>query len=576
METMRKFLRDRYEWMIPVVHFLLTFLWQGNIFVGHGSWEFYPSLVRNGDLMPGDAELWMVYALSRVFCFFIIWGFWKLVFFVLRNDVSKDNKIILGGILVTGLILGIFFFPTLFGIEVDNYTNYLMVRRFQPTYWQGVYTGALYGGCLMVLPHPIGIFVFQWVFFWAVTSYAYLGIERVRGTRKNMILWLLLLPESYLLAFNAYRNNFYTILVFWFLAYLYFHVKDPTKEIRIKDTLLFSLMTAFIMVWRSEGLFWGLGGLAVWLLFVLKGRSDRKKQILVSLVSLCLLFLIIRQMQELGNKKYYGQDYMIINTTDVLQAIFINPDAHLTYQGAESDVNAIEAIVPVEILKEYGMDGYRDYNWTMGRRDFNQSLATDQQADAYVSAYFRIVMNNLGTYLRVQLSNFLSAMQIPVRQPAYAFQGEHFQGLEHFVYGLWRSGQEEVLDSWQTRSWKDNAVRSLIATKCDQTIGMWREIFFNFVFNAILHVFALVAVIVMFFKEFLCLVGKKKEMKYQYSLAFVIASLTILGEFAACILFMPAGREAYLYPVLYASYFILYVYGIERGKAKNRKEKKKA
>ena len=40
-----------------------------------------------------------------------------------------------------------------FNLEIDNYTNYAMAIRFLPTYWQGIFTGAVYAGGLLFFPH---------------------------------------------------------------------------------------------------------------------------------------------------------------------------------------------------------------------------------------------------------------------------------------------------------------------------------------------------------------------------------------------------------------------------------------
>ena len=91
---------------------------------------------------------------------------------------------------------------------------------------------------------------------------------------------------------------------------------------------------------------------------------------------------------------------------------FRNPDADFTYDGADSDLNSIEAVVPIEILREYGMNGFRNYNWTKGHRDFNQTLVSDNAAEAYMSAYYRIILNNLDTFFDVQLNCFYNALKL--------------------------------------------------------------------------------------------------------------------------------------------------------------------
>ena len=560
---MKQLFKDRYEILVPVFHFILSFAWQGKIFVGFGNWDMFSTAVRNENVISASGELLLVYLVSRIFCFLIIYGFWEIVFFVMHRNVNKSDMIILGSIFIIGLLFGIILYPTCFGLEIDNYTNYLMVRRFQPTYWQSIYTGALYAGCFMVVPHPIALFLGQWTLFWAVVSYIYLGIGHLfdNAVCKYITLLLFLFPESYYLTFNAYRNNYYTVLVLLYISKLYFDIKSDKTEINVKYIVIFSLYTAFLMVWRSEGVLIGAGGVAVFLLFILGLQKKNTKRICMLLTAICVSFVALNQIQAIGSKKYYGQDYMILNTTTVLYNIFNDPNSYLSYEGAEEDLQAIESVIPVEVLKEQGMGGYRNYNWTNGRLDFNQTLATDEQASAYMGAYYRIILNNLSTYLNVQINSFYSALQLPANRTTYSYQGDPTVVLEGFVYDKWQVGQNEVRETWNTVSWEENRVRITLSAFVNNVINMWRDIVSNSGLNVLLHSAALITIVLLLIKEVFLVIEDKK--KWIHSLPFMVSFLIILGELAAVMLFMPEGRATYLYPMLYASYLLIFIYCVE-------------
>ena len=554
-----------YEIIVPLCHFLISFLWENKIFK-YGNLEGILSLVRNEQVISIEAELRIVYVLSRIFCLVFICVFWKIVFFVIKEKPAKKDIIILGSILFIGFLCGLIMYPDSLGIGIDNYCNFMAARRFQPTYWQNIYTGAVYGGCLMLIPHPFSLFVVQWSFFWSVISYIYIGIGDKCPNKlyKYFVLVVFLFPESYFLTFNPYRNNYYAVLILFYIAFLYFLFKNREGFISIKKLIVFSLITALIMGWRSEGLLLGLAGLLIYTIGLIR-FSNKKLRIALLLIVSFATFLVLNQIQSLGAKKYYGQDYMILNTTNVLSSIFNDPQANLSYEGAIDDLNAIEAVVPKEVLREAGMRGYRDYNWTEGRADFNQSLATDEESSAYMSAYYRIILHNVKTYLGVQLNSFLSAINLRPVFTVYSYNSAPQVQLKSFVYDGWKHGAEEVYQTWNTKAWANNKFRVTVGTSLKEFIYKWRIFIFDSGIGPIIQISFTALLAVFFVLEF---VNSMKIKRFVNSLPFCVAFLAVLGELAAIILFMPEGRSEYLYPVQYASYFLVYLYCIESYKGK--------
>ncbi|MCR5575426.1 MAG: hypothetical protein K6F56_00265 [Oscillospiraceae bacterium] len=495
----------------------------------------------------------------------IILGLWRLIFFAAKRTVSKSDRIVLGCILLVGLLFGLVLYPSFFGWEYDNYSNFLMARRFIPTYWHGMYTGVLYAGCLAVLPHPIALFLFQWLSFWAVVSYLYLGIGRLygNGIRKYLVLLLFLLPESYYVTYNPYRNNMYTILVLFYFSYLYFSAKRADGIAGLKEILFFSLLTSFVMVWRSEGILLGLGGIVVYLFFVLElPQKKHVKPAAVLLVAASVFFLVFSRIQALGEKKYYGRDYMIINTTNILGNILNCPWADLSYAGAEDDLRAIDAIVPTEIVRACGAEGYRSYNWTNGRTDYNQTLAPDSQAAAYMSAYCRIVLHNLDLFFGTQTNHFFQALQLPANHPTYPYEGDLRISLAFLEDFPLRVGREELRETWFTSRWENNEKRIMLVNLAAGLIGLWRGLVEQSGLNRLMHTAALLLPAILFLLELLRVIDGKK--RFRDSAAYMLSFLVILGECGAILLVMPEGRPAYLYPMLYAAYLMIFLCFAER------------
>ena len=551
------------EYIIPAMHFIVTFFLEKNIFVYSDNFDFVNEIARN-DTISDKAEMVIVYILSKICACIIIWLFWKLVFGVIKGAVDKKPVILFGIIFLIGVAMGVFYYPNMMSISIDNYTNYSMAIRFLPTYWQSIYTGAIYAGSMMVFPHPFGIFFFQWMAFVATVAYIYVGFEKIFLGRnfKYVSLVLFFLPETFYVIFDAYRNNYYTILCLFYFSYLIFTLRNKEKQFHMNEMIPMAIVSAFIMVWRSEGVLIGLGGMII---LIVAYRNNWKKTLVLSAVFACT-FLVTNSIQNIGSKKYYGEDYMIVNTVDVLSNIFNNPNANLDYEGAEDDLLSVEFVVPVQVVKESGLTGYRNYNWTCGRPNFNQSLADDETAAEYMSAYYRIILNNLDTYLNVQTNCFYNALQINARRPTYSYTGEKQTFLSSFEYNRWLVGSEEVRDTYLTTEWEENEVRLYGFTIITWIVTVIRELWNETGLNTLLHAGIILINVLLLITETIKVIFYKEKKSLEYMLYFLI----LFGETAAIFLFMPVGRAAYLYPVLYVSYFLIFFYFTERWSEKNK------
>lgn len=556
------------EYALPAIHFILTFFLERKLFIFSGNFDFVNEIARN-EYISDKTEMVIVYILSKLVAAIIIWLMWKFVFEVIKRRIDKQPVILFGIIFLIGVVMGAFYFPNMMPHAIDNYTNYSMAIRFLPTYWQSVYTGVAYAGSMMVFPHPFGIYLFQWMAFVSTVAYIYVGLDKVfQGKNvKYFSLFFFFIPESFYVVFDAYRNNYYAILCLFYFAYLIFTFRNKEKQFRMVEMISMSVLSAFIMVWRSEGILIGLVGM---LLLVVAYRIKWKKILILTGVFLCT-FLMTNSIQDIGSKKYYGQDYMIINTADVLNSILNNPDADLQYEGAEDDLLAIEMVVPVQVLKESGATGYRDYNWTSGRKNFNQSLASDQEAADYMSAYYHIIFHNIDSYLNVQTNCLYRALQIDGLCPYFAYSGEKTTFLEPFQYTRWQVGCEELEATYGTAQWKTNSIRKFGFAIVTWVVTLLRTLWESTGVNTILHAGMLIAngalLLIEAFKVLFC----KEKKSLEYLLYFSI----LLGETAAIFLFMPVGRAAYFYPVIYVSYFVIFFYFAEKHNKKSIENKER-
>lgn len=170
----KKFLKNNTENILPLIHFLLTFVWERIIFdfSSHNSLKSLFGTVTRNNYISDQVEFIIVYTVSKIFAGLLIWFMWKLIFKITKREICKIKILLFGIIFLVGVIIGIFSYPSTFALEIDNYINYLQAIHFFPTYWHSIYTGVIYAGCMLVIPHPFSIFVFQWLFFIIVPGFS--------------------------------------------------------------------------------------------------------------------------------------------------------------------------------------------------------------------------------------------------------------------------------------------------------------------------------------------------------------------------------------------------------------------
>lgn len=553
-----------WKYILPILHFICTFFTDRRIFIYENNFDFVNEIAKN-NYISDKAELVIVYILSKVCAGIFIWFLWKFIFKVLLGEIKKTHLILFGIIFAIGLVFMVIIYPDFPAGGIDNYTTYAQAIRFLPTYWQSIYTGVIYAASLMLLPHSFGIYFFQWLAFVMTIAYIYIGLEKLfpKKNIKYFALLFFVLPESYYIVFDAYRNNYYTILCMFYFAYLIFSIREKNKQFPIREMVFMTFLTTFIMVWRSEGILIGIGGI---ILLLVAYKVNWKKAVILLTVFVSM-YLALSWIQGIGEKKYYGQDYMIVNTCDVLENILNNPNADLFYEGAEEDLLAIEMVVPVQVLKEDGLIGYRNYNYTNGRPNFNQSLASDEMASAYMSAYYRIILHNLQWYLDVQINSFSQALQLGITHPSYHYTDEKLVELESFQYTRWVVGKEEFTSGRLKQAWIQSDFRNKALPVVNWIRNVWTEMWTATGVSQTLHGGYILLVLFLFVAESIKAILYKEKQNWEYLVYFLI----ILGETAAVFFFMPIGRSAYFYPVLYVSYLVILLYFAEKFLRKDRK-----
>lgn len=478
----------------------------------------------------------------------LIYVFWNIVYIFCQKWDQIVGKRLFFSCLIIGIAAIIVIYPGMYAYEVDNYITYRYAMMSYPLYWHHAYTSYVYLACHMFLPHPIAIPLVQFVSFLLIIFYAYNMSISITEKKWRMFYFLLLaVPEALYVALNPYRNCFYAILCLGLLIYVYFEFKQQKKLSRTKFVVLLTVF-AFIAVWRSEGIIFSIILFAgiMWIVY-----GQKLKRVLLQLFLLLICIKVISIPQDLGSKKYWGSDYTLINCMNSLQSMLNADNVNLQYEGAESDLAAIETITPVEMIKESGIGGYRNYNNGCGR-DINQSCASAEDQKAFLKAYMRLTLNNLPIVFKTKLQDYQKIILQEYPKKVSVYKGDYYV----FPKGEFTAsypGYEMIKNSYATEDWQMSSLRNTllsiidcavyvyfwIGTKLKITVAV--RIWFHLMFCGCLLV------------DFVKSIAKRSK---GYLFLFLIEAAIFL-EYCAIVLVMPEPRAAYFYPMQFCIYFMV-------------------
>ncbi|MCM1025852.1 MAG: hypothetical protein NC432_05425 [Roseburia sp.] len=551
---MKYFLSDKKRYLFPIIHFLLSFLYERFIFVFGPGRDIALPVPRNY-IISDTAERVLAYVISKLFAAVIIFFLWSLLFWIIENWKKRRNIRFFLVLFAICLMIVTLIWPLTFYASTDNYITYSFARRFWPEYWHSAYTGFLYAALLMVFPNPVFIAVFQLVFGFFVLGYLYNRIVDspvLRGKGKYCVFLIFLIPRTYALFTDPYRTEPYALLCMFAVSMTAMDVVDQRK--RGNFSLVCNiLLCGFLSVWRTEGIILGFLLFLVQLLFVYKYKP---RKILVSFLCLLLSFGMFFTPQKLGDIKYYGKDYSFINSFNTLKNILCSPDANIYYVGVEDDLMALEAVTPVELIRYYGMDGYRRYNYANGRDDINQSLVDDKTASAYMKAYYRLLIHNLPIYAKTQVSMLLTAISIIPNRYNLPCVEPPVNDLPSWTLKAWSIGEQDYFGTLSfltpLANWES---RQRFSTSAWEAIGSFEDILREIHFYSAVLILIPLFEIFLFFREGIRFLKKKKNLFGLAGIAFLL-----LGQAAAIVLVMPATMIVYLHPYYYCSLILCLIY----------------
>ena len=547
-------------WLIPpAIHFLLSFIFERSILIFNDTSATRLAIARSAGYSD-KAEHIVFYVLAKIFAAILIFLVWKLIFYVFEN-FNKNSAVRCGIVIFLVLIIvyGVFLYPDILMRSDDNYITYAYAKRLWPEYWHSAYLSIVYAACLMFFPNPMAISVIQWVGLSFAAGYLFNRIKKspvLKGKGAWFSLLIFLLPNTYILIVDPYRTELYAIVCVLFTTAM---VMDAVDGVARKPWfyVAFGVLAGFIGVWRSEGIIFGLGGFIAMLIWGYK--LSFKKVVLYGAIA-CVAFVLILLPQKAGDAKYYGKDYTIINSFPSLKNILNDGNHNISYEGADESLRAIDKVVPLDVVRIYGMNGYHRYNLSQGRADINQSFASDEDAKAYVDGFYDLVLHNKKIYLKTQLTMWGQALILPVELfnlPAVGI--EQVTVLPDFSLPIWDSGRAECIEDARLGIWGENSFRRAVAGFIRQAMSAYENSFLNkFMIKGIMLVaITLIGTVSMAYEAVLYF-KKKRE-----NTAIGVFLLILLIQYAAIVLVMPAGAQVYFHATYYSMFITELVYIIK-------------
>lgn len=540
----------KWRFIFPILHFLSSFFYERTIFVFDLDKAIAP-IAMNG-IISDRTERIFGYIMTKLIGALFIFAVWFILWFIIDNW----RKWTVWVFVILGLIpatLTLYLYPYFIDIVPDAYMTYAYAVRFWPEYWHSAYSSIVYGALLTVIPSPAFMSVIQTIFVMAAIGYLFYRItesEVLKGKGRWLIVLFFFVYDSFDLFASLYRTSHYSLLCIFFLSVIIIDIIDRKRR-TTGEIILVLIMAGFVSVWRTEGIIIGAVSALVSIIWNY-GRTIKEKAGLVALYF--VITFIIMMPQKLGDMKYYGNDYQFINSFNPLYNILNDANHNLSYAGVENDLDAIERIVPISLAAEYGMDGYRRFNYAREHYDINQSLAGKAEQEAYNKAYYNLVFHNIPIYLKTQATYFASSAGF-AKQPYEAeYTGEHVE-YPKWELCYWDYGKEDILLRPRTVERNVNMNRQLALLKFFKLrdfIDKVNEITCHKMIASTVIILSLFVIVV---RELVMTVRKKKSLLY-----LGILSMGIIAQLFAILLVMPSDFTCYLHASYFSSVVIMIVY----------------
>lgn len=549
-------------YIIPCVHLALSFLWEWLVLIPKERSSVAFSLPMN-TVISDSFEQVMCYTISKIMTGVIIFVLWHIIFSLFdRKKTDRETVIIFGIILVISLLITLLLWPDVFEAGGDNFIPYSYAIRLMPEYWHSIYLTCLYTASVMIVPHAASINLLQTVLFVLAVGYLYNRIKMSDSIIKSkwvrfLVFPLFILRDTFTVMTNPERAEYNVAFTFFFLSLIAMDIIEKKKR-PLHQQIILLIYASFLAVFRSEGIIVASLSFIALMVFVYKPKAYK-----FALVIICLLGMIIvfKLPGKVGDIKYYGSDYSIVNSFNPLHNIFISDSSNLSYEGVENDLEAIGAITPVNLIEEFASEGYRRYNYSQGYADINQSRAGKEISAAYKQAYRNIVLHNVPIYVKTQASMFLQAIGAIPNAYVEEYKGES-SDFPSFGQELWQVGRDDFQVIPGRFKWERFGLRNTLAAvftiprlKYVDILTKSRIYTVFFALELLIGLLIPIIAVINYTKN------RKKDTEYSNQMIEIGAIAVILDMYVTALaLVMPVGANMYFHTYIYCIFMVMIVF----------------
>lgn len=262
--------------------------------------------------------------------------------------------------------------------------------------WQSIITQLVFAYSLLLISSPVGITIIQVIIISLIVAFLNTKVELKFGKKLfNVIIYVVfLLPAILINNLYVLRLQLYTYFLLLLSVTLIFDYLEK-KQIGKEKLLLLYLLSAILILWRSEGLIFIF---AIPVLMAITYKNLRKVYVigLMIIINICT---------------YIGYSKIVPSNDKYGMVIFINPlsimlQEDLQGENIQEDLEKIDKVFNLELIKENpnynDIESYWKYNDTLFQEDYQEYKGE------FYKAYADIIINNPISFINARLKTFLA------------------------------------------------------------------------------------------------------------------------------------------------------------------------
>ena len=405
---------NRTALFVACIHWIITFFTDRLIF-SYVVWDL--------SSMTQSIKTVMTYGAKAVFLVVLIGLYQGLYYFFFQADRRFVRYTLIYFAIHCALLL--LTWPGIWRMDEFGILNSAI--QLLPVFWQNYLTSLFYVFSLMIVPIPSGVILVQGALISCIVGYLVLFFVK----RFGRLGYLAFLP---FLFFPVLDSNLYPLRMslYGFLELLLLFLVLDKWENAGKDHKwgFLWVLAALVTAWRTEAIYYFLlfPCLLVLLFRVFAGENRLEKTKLISGICLYLaLSLCLFIPQTVGDKLTSGNQYDL--TSVVLPLVPLVDRAYGEEENSEL-LYDIDKVVDVDIIRKGAAEGKSGISLFWGETNFQKEY-TDEEYDAFKSAYYKLVLKYPDTFLKERWNCFVHSMDL-LQNTTELFSAEGIANYDRF------------------------------------------------------------------------------------------------------------------------------------------------